>query len=208
MHLLILKPKKKHKEKKNHKEEKNADKGRRFPLNSCFALSLLAPAFALLLLPYCFKRFLLASFYSQVEEKKKKTIEKKKNAEKGGSLPSRSRSTTSLLAPTSGLMFLPLRFKRFLLGIFFFLSRRKKRKTQRKKNHKEEKNVEKGRSLPFFSHFCIWDEVLLLLSPLHIPSTLSSPPSSSLVFHVSSKLCATQAWELSQALEWNEREMR
>jgi hypothetical protein len=136
-----------------------------------------------------------------LKKRKRKTIEKKKNAENGGSLPSSSCSTISLLAPTSGLMFLPLRFKRFLLGIFFFLSRRKKRKTQRKKNHREEKDVEKGRSLPFFSRFCIWDEVLLLLSPLHIPSTLNSPPSSSLVFHVSSKLCATQAWELSQVLE-------
>jgi hypothetical protein len=49
-----------------------------------------------------------------------------------------------------------------------------------------------------------------LLSPFHIPSTLSFPPSSSLVFHVSSKLCATQARELSQALEmeWAGNEVR
>ncbi len=50
--------------------------------------------------------------------------------------------------------------------------------------------------------FCIWDEALFLpSSPLHAPSTLSSPPSSSLVSHVSSKLCATQVWELFWALE-------
>jgi hypothetical protein len=73
----------------------------------------------------------------------------------------------------------------------------KKKKNTKKKNHREKKNAEKGRSLPFFSRFYIWDEALLLLSLLHIPSTLSSPPSSSLVSHVSSKLCATQAWELS-----------
>ncbi len=33
-------------------------------------------------------------------------------------------------------------------------------------------------------------------SPLHIPSTLNSPPSSSLMSHVYSKLCATQALEM------------
>jgi hypothetical protein len=83
-------------------------------------------------------------------------------------------------------------------GVFFISNRRKQNKTERKKkNHREEKNAEKGGSSPFFSHFCIWDEALLLFSPLHVPSTLSSPPSSSLVCHVSSKLYATQAWELS-----------
>jgi hypothetical protein len=94
-------------------------------------------------------------------------------------------------------MFLPFCFKRFLLGIFLFPSRRKKKKNTKKKNHIKEKNAEKGESLPFFCCFYIWDEAFLLLPPLHIPSTLSSPPSSSLVFHVSSKFCAIQAWELS-----------
>jgi len=70
-----------------------------------------------------------------------------------------------------------------------------------KKNHREKKDAKKGESLFFFSCFCIWDEVLLLLSPLHIPSTLSSPLSSSLVSHVSLKLCVTQIRELSRALE-------
>ncbi len=56
---------------------------------------------------------------------------------------------------------------------------------KRKKNHrKRKKNLKKGRSLPFFS--------------------------SSLVFHASWKLWATQAWELSQALvmEWAGNEVR
>jgi hypothetical protein len=38
--------------------------------------------FWFLLLPFCFKHFFLASFSSQTE-KKKKTIDKKKNVEKG-----------------------------------------------------------------------------------------------------------------------------
>jgi len=59
-------------------------------------------------------------------------MEKKKNVEKGRSLPLSSRYTLSLLAPTSGLLFLPFCFKRFLLGIFFF-SKEKKKKTIGKK---------------------------------------------------------------------------
>jgi hypothetical protein len=82
-------------------------------------------------------------------------------------------------------------------GVFFISNKTKQNKTQRKKKHRAKKNAKKGGSLPFFSHFCIWDEALLLLSPLHVPSTLSSPPSSSFVSHVSSKLFATQARELS-----------
>jgi hypothetical protein len=68
------------------------------------------------------------------------------------------------------------------------------------KKHKKE-NAEKGGNLPLFSCFYIWVEAFLLPSPFHIPSTLSSPPSSSLMYHVSLKLCATQAQELSRALE-------
>jgi hypothetical protein len=71
-------------------------------------------------------------------------------------------------------------------GIFFCSNRKE-----------EKKNVEKGGSLPFFSRFCIWDEAFFLPFPLHVPSMLNSPPSSSLVSHVSLKLCATQAHELS-----------
>jgi len=72
----------------------------------------------------------------------------------------------------------------------------KKKENKEKKTIEKKKSVEKGRSLPFFPHFCIWDEALLLVSPLHIPSMLSFPPSSSLMSNVSSKLYATQAWEL------------
>jgi hypothetical protein len=74
-------------------------------------------------------------------------------------------------------------------GVFFFSS--KKKKTQRKKNHKKEKKCKEGREFTFLLLLCIWDKALLLPSPLHIPLTLSSPPSSSLVFHVSPKLYAT-----------------
>ncbi len=45
----------------------------------------------------------------------------------------------------------------------------------------KKKNAKKEVSLPFFSRFYIWDEVLLLPSPLHVPSKLSSSHSSSLV---------------------------
>jgi hypothetical protein len=161
--------------------------------------------FWLLFLASCFYHFLsstfsLASSSSQIEEKKKKntkkkkTIEKKKNEEKGGSLPSSFRFTLSLLALAFGSCFYPFVSSAFSLAFSSFQVEEKKKKTQRKKNHREKKNAEKGGSLPFFFHFYISDEALLLLSPLHIPS-------SSLVSHVSSKLCATQAQELSRALE-------
>ncbi len=52
--------------------KKNQKKGGSLPSSSHFTLSLLAPAFALPLLPFCFKHFLLTSFSSQVEEKEKK----------------------------------------------------------------------------------------------------------------------------------------
>jgi hypothetical protein len=75
-------------------------------------------------------------------------------------------------------------------GILFSSRKKKKKKTYRKKN------ATNGRGLPFFSCFCIWDEMFFLPSPFHVLSTLSSPPSSSLASHVSLKLCATQAQEL------------
>jgi hypothetical protein len=68
------------KEKKNHKKEKNVEKGWNFLSSSHFALSLLAPVFALPILPFCFKHFFLASSFSQAKESKKKT--KKKNHRK------------------------------------------------------------------------------------------------------------------------------
>jgi len=50
--------------------------------------------------------------------------------------------------------------------------------SQESQNHKEEKKCKERRELTFLLCFYIWDEALLLPSPLHIPSTLSSPPSS------------------------------
>jgi hypothetical protein len=79
--------------------------------------------------------------------------------------------------------------------------KKRKKNTEQNKTIEKKKNAKKGGNLPFFSHFYIWDEELLLPSPLHVPSTLSSPPSSSLMSFVSSKLCATQAPELSEALK-------
>jgi hypothetical protein len=107
----------------------------------------LALDFALSLLPFYFKHFILTYSFSQIE--KKKTIEKK-NAKKEGSLPSKFHSAHSLLAHAFGFLFLPFRFKRFLLGIFFISNIRKKRKTKRKKNHREEKKWRERRELIFF----------------------------------------------------------
>ncbi len=97
--------------------------------------------------------------------------------------------------------FFPFVSSIFSLASSSFQTKEKKRKHKEKKTIEKKKNAKKGGSLPFFSHFCIWDEALLLLSPFHIPLTLSFPPSSSLVFHVSLKFYATQAWELSRAME-------
>jgi hypothetical protein len=85
--------------------------------------------FWLSLLPFCFKRFFITFFSFQAKEKKRKPIEKNINAKKRKSLPSSSRSAHSLLAFAFGILFLPFRFKHFLLGIFFFSSKRKEKKT-------------------------------------------------------------------------------
>jgi hypothetical protein len=106
------------------------------------------------------------------------------------------------LALAFGFLFLPFCFKRFLLGIFFFSSRKKKHTHththththKEKKTIEKKKNAKKGRSLLFS---LASNEAFFLLSPLHIPSTLKSPPFSSLVSPVSSKLYATQVQELS-----------
>jgi hypothetical protein len=66
-----------------------------------------------------------------------------------------------------------------IVVVFFFSSQ--------KKNIEEKTNAKKGGSSPFFPCFYVCDEALLLPSPLHVPSTLSSPPSSSLASWVSSK---------------------
>jgi len=72
-----------------------------------------------------------------------------------------------------------------------------KEKHKEKKNHRKKKKCRGGRELTFL----LWDETFLLLFPFHILSMSSFSPSSSLVFHISSKLYATQAQELSPVLE-------
>ncbi len=187
---LLIKTQKKKKKKKTIEKKKNAENGWSFPSSSYFALSLLAPTPTFPLLPFCFKHFLLTSSCFQAKEKKRKP-QRKKICKERRELTFKLSLCFSLLALAFGLLFLPFNFKRFLLGIFFFSSKRKERKTQREKNHREEKKCKKGRA--HTSRFCIWGEALLLLSPLHIPSMLSSPPSSSLASHISSKVCAIQA---------------
>jgi len=78
--------------------------------------------------------------------------QQKEYQDKGGSLPSSSRSTFSLLTPTSTFL-----FQMFSPSIFFFSSRRRKKKKQRKKNHRKKKVQRRERAflqaptLPF--HF-------------------------------------------------------
>jgi hypothetical protein len=129
--------KKKHKEKKNHKEEKKCKKGKELSFKLPFYLLTFGFYFYLPNSTLLFQTFSPGIFFfsSRRKEKKnkgKKTIEKKNNAEKGGSLPS---SFLSFLAPTYALLFLPFHFKHFLLGIFLFSSRNFffKKNTQRKK---------------------------------------------------------------------------
>jgi len=79
-------------------------------------------------------------FFSSIREKK--TIEKKKYAKKGGSLPSSSRFALSFLALASALS-----FQAFSPGIFFFSNIRKKK--HKKKTHRKEKICREGRELTF-----------------------------------------------------------
>ncbi len=128
-----------------------------------------------------------------LKHKENKTHKKttKKKPREGKELTFKLPLCLLTLVPTPTLLFQTLSH-----GIFFFSSKRKKKHKKtlpKKKKTIKKKNAEKGGRLLFFSCFCIWDEALFLLSPLHIPSMLSSSPSSSLVSHVSLKLCATQA---------------
>jgi hypothetical protein len=59
-------------------------------------------------------------FFFSSRKKEKKTIEKKRNAKKGGSFPSSFRFVFSFFALTFALPLLPFYFKRFLLASFFF----------------------------------------------------------------------------------------
>jgi hypothetical protein len=84
------------------------------------------------LLHFCFKCFFLASSYFQAEEKKHK---EKKKCRKGGNLPSSSHFSLSLLAPTSALPLLHIRFKCFLLTSSSQVEAKKT--NTKKKNHRE-----------------------------------------------------------------------
>ncbi len=104
--------------------------------------------FQLSLLPSCFCPFVSNTFFQHFllfkqKKRKKKPQKRKKNAKKGGSLPSSFHFAFSLLTPAFALLFLPFRFKRFLLGIFFFSSKRRKRKHTKKKNHRKEKKMQR-----------------------------------------------------------------
>jgi len=150
----------KHKEDKTHKKQPKKKKTKRRE-----GAYLQAPAlpfhFWFLLLSICFKRFLLASSSSQVKEKKRKTMEKKRNAMKGKNFPSSSRSALSFLAPAFTHLFQTLSF-----GIFFFSNRIKE-----KENHGEKKNCRKRKEFSF----------KLLLYPLTFGSRFC-PPTSGLLF--------------------------
>jgi type III secretory pathway component EscR len=80
----------------------------------------------------------LGIFFFSSKRKEKKTIEKKKNAEKRGSFPPSSYFALSLLAPTFAFSLLPFCFKCFFLLFFCFQVEEKKTK-QRRKTQREEK---------------------------------------------------------------------
>jgi hypothetical protein len=106
-------------------------------------------------------------------------------------------------------LLLPLLFQALSPGIFSSQTKEKKEKHEDKKNHrKEKKNTKKGGSSPFFSRFCIWDETFLLISTLHIPSTLSFSPSSSLMSTSPQSCMLLKLGSSPELWRWNEREMR
>ncbi len=80
-------------------------------------------------------------FFSNTKKTKHTRKQQKKDQKKGGSLPSSSHSTLSLLALASAFLFLHFHFKCFLLASFSFQV--KKKKTINKKKY-----VKKGGSLP------------------------------------------------------------
>jgi hypothetical protein len=65
--FTIKKKKKKHKEKKTIEKKIYVEKGKRLPSSSHSAFSLLALTYALSLLHFCFKCFVLALFSSQAK---------------------------------------------------------------------------------------------------------------------------------------------
>jgi len=118
--IFFFSSKRKEKNKKETIEKKrNAEKGESFPSSSHSTLSFLAPASTFPLLPFYFKRFLLASSCSQAEEKKKKqrkeNHKEKKKCREGRELSLSSDYALSLLALASTLLLLPFYFKHFIL---------------------------------------------------------------------------------------------
>jgi len=183
--FLFSSRKKNTKKKKTIRKKKLCREGRELTFKLLFCLLTFGSRFYYLVFALSFQALSLGIFFSS---KRKKNRKEQKNAEKGGSLPSSSRFAFSFLAPVFAFLLLPFPFKRFLLA-FSSSQTEGKKNTRKKKTIEKNKNVEKGRSLPFFSCFYIWDEALFLLSPLHIPSTLSFPPSSSLGLRLLKTLC-------------------
>jgi len=104
-------------------KKKNQKKGGSLPFNFRSTFSLLATTFAFSLLHFPFQVFSLGIFFFSNRRKKKhkekKTIEKKKYAKKGRSLPLSSCSTSSFFAPAFAFSLLHFHFKCFLLTSFF-----------------------------------------------------------------------------------------
>jgi len=174
----------KHREEKKHnKTTKKIPRERKeltfkFPLCPfTFGFHFCPPTFAL-----PFQVFSLGIFFFLSKKKKhkeEKTIEKKKYADKGRSLPSSSHSALSLLASASTFLLLHFHFKRFFLASSSYQIEDKTK--SHKKTHKEEKNAEKGRSLPSSSHstlsFLAPASTFLLL-PFHFKCFLLASSSS------------------------------
>ncbi len=161
-------------------------------------------SFWLLLLPISFKCFLLTSSFFQTEGNIYIYIEREKKSCKEGKELTFKLPLCPLIFSSCFYPFVSNVFSRHLL----LFKHKTQRKTQRKKYHKKEKNVEKGRSLPFLFRFCIWEEAFLLLSPLHILWMLSSPPSSSLVFTSPWSFVLLKLRGSPELWRWSEEEMR
>ncbi len=192
--IFFFSSKKKQKNKKNHREKQKCNEGRAY-----FQAFILPSHFLLLLMASYFCHFVSNTFSSafsssQAKQKKKKTQRKKIQRREGAYFQAFT------LPSHFWLLLLASCFCHFISSTFFFAfsssqARKKNTHTKKKKKKtigKKKKCKKRGRNLHFFFHFCIWGETFLLLSPFHIPSTLSSPPTSSLVSHISSKLYATQ----------------
>jgi len=81
----------------------------------------------------------------------------------------------------------------------FEVEEEEKKNIERKKTIEKKNNVEKGGSLLFSSCFYIWDETLLLPSPLHLPQALClTSPRNFVLFKLRSspKLWRWSEWEM------------